>query len=355
MKKAAIAVCEKDADYVRSLLNYILEIKENDLEVFGFSKEEEYLRAREKKKFDILLFGEGFFQKSEDYRHTDHAIYLSEGMVYPKEESLPVLYKYQPADSLIRGIYQCMGNVIYRQESQKNFLKDKEMVVIYSPSSQKLQTPFSLATAEALSARKKVLYLNFSICRGFCKCAGIEKKMDMGDLFYLIREGETEFLSKLQGSIYTLGAFSVIPPPENPEHYMEWTGEEVNCFFSWLLKKTDYEVLIVDMGCMIPGFFQILEQCRWIWLLGERENKRDFGIEEMRGLFQKRNEKLNQKVKEIFLSGEQISGEEMYRVEELYVGEMGNCVRELLEEVDQLGDRMDTESYFRRDEFGRGK
>ncbi len=74
---------------------------------------------------------------------------------------------------------------------------------------------------------------------------GLEPDMDMGDLFYLLREGEEELLAKLKSSIYPLGSYQVIPPPKQIRHYMEWKkGGEVRHFLRTSFKKTDFEVLL---------------------------------------------------------------------------------------------------------------
>lgn len=322
----------------------------NEFEVFGFSEEEDYLKTEGKKNFDVLIFGEKFFKTSKEYEKKKKVIFLSEGDVPKEQEGVQILFKYQSADNLLRGIHYLTGDIIKPGKEKSVFSKEKDMIAIYSPWNHRMQTPFALAAAEELSLKKRVLYLNFSTCRGFCKSTGIEKGMDMGDIFYLIREGEEELAAKFQSGIYTIGNFAVIPPPENPEHYMEWTKEEVECFLTFLLEKTGYETLVLDIGCMIPGFFRTLEMSSHIWLLKENRTKKDLGLEELRELFRKRDNGLNEKAKEVFLPGGGVCREDgAYQVEEFYMGELGRCVRRLLGEERIIGDRMDTQTGLRRD------
>ena len=232
-----------------------------------------------------------------------------------------------------------MGILGEKPKEKQICSKKRELITIYSPWNHRMQTPFALAAAEEMAdmGRRKVLYLNFSVCSGFCKSAGIEKGMDMGDLFYLLREGEEEFLAKMGSSIYSLGNFSVIPPPENPKHYMEWEAEETERFFELLLEKTGYEVFLVDISCFIPGFFEILEKSRRIWLLREYRSRVDFGLEEVHTLLRKQKAGLEEKVKEVFLPKNQVVREDgIYQLEECYMGEAGRCARRLLEE-DEIG------------------
>lgn len=344
LKKHSIAVCEKDEEYTRRLRDYIAKQEGNGFEVLGFSKEEDYLKAEEEDTFDLLIFGENFFQISKPYEEKEKVIFLSEGGTVPDQEGIEILFKYQSADNLLRGIHYLMGNMMPSGQEKKIFSKQKKMIAIYSTWNHRIQTPFALAAAEELSLKKKVLYLNFSTCRGFCKSIGIEKGMDMGDIFYLLREGEKELEAKFKSGIYAVGNFSVIPPPENPEHYMEWTKEEVEQFFIFLIERTEYEILILDIGCMIPGFFKTLEMSSHIWLLKENRSRKDLGLEELRELFKRRDSGLNERAKEVFLPGGSGREDGAYQVEEFYMGELGRCVRRLLGEERIIGDRTDTQT-----------
>ena len=160
---------------------------------------------------------------------------------------------------------------------------------------------------------------------------GLEPDVDMGDLFYLLREDEEALLAKLKSGIYPLGSYQIIPPPSNPEHYMEWRKGEVRHFLEILLEKTDFEVLVLDMGCVMNGFFEVLDLCGRIWILKEHRTSKDSGIEELRELLEKFKAGLEERVEEVFLPGGQAWREdETIQVEEFYMGEVGNCVRRLL-------------------------
>lgn len=330
MKRKKVAVCEKDTEYTRRLSDYLADHEREQLEVFGFSKEEDYLRAEQRQGFDVLLFGETFFETSKEYRQKEHAILLSEGGVLPEE--VPMLFKYQSAESLLRGIHYSLGSAIADPVKRNIFSEKKRVISVFSPCGHRLQTPFALAAAEELAGRKSVLYLNFSVCKGFCRNTGLQKGMDMGDLFYLLRESEEEFLAKLSGGIYSLGSFWVIPPPENPEHYMEWTGEEMEALITCLLEKSKYEALILDIGCIIPDFFRVLERSNRLWLLKEQRNRKDVGLEELLELLAKRSPGLEKRAEEVFLPGGQGWTGDRYQVEEFYMGELGRCARRLLGE-----------------------
>lgn len=329
MKKQKIAICDQDVEYTRQLVNYIAAKEKDSFEVTGFSDESLYRKNDE--NFDLLLYEETFFQNKEEAGRAKKAICLSNGEISTEQENMRVLFKYQPADRILREIHAGIGKVAGSMDTKSIWRGEKQIFAVYSPWNHRLRTPFALTAAEQLSVGKKVLYLNFSVCNGFCKSMGLEPDMDMGDLFYLLRESEEELLAKLKSGIYPLGSYQVIPPPANPEHYMEWKKGEVRRFLELLLEKTDFEVLLLDLGCVMSGFFEVLELCQRIWILKENRTSKDPGIEELKELLEKFKEGLTGRTQEVFLPGGQAWREDgTIQVEEFYMGEVGNCVRRLL-------------------------
>lgn len=329
MKKQKIAICDQDVEYTRQLVNYIAAKEKDSFEVTGFSDESLYRKNDE--NFDLLLYEETFFQNKEEAGRAQKTICLSNGEISTEQENMRVLFKYQPADRILREIHAGIGKVAGSMDTKSIWRGEKQIFAVYSPWNHRLRTPFALTAAEQLSAGKKLLYLNFSVCSGFCKSMGLEPDMDMGDLFYLLREGEEELLAKLKSSIYPLGSYQVIPPPANPEHYMEWKKGEVRHFLELLLEKTDFEVLLLDLGCVMSGFFEVLDLCQKIWILKENRTSKDPGIEELKELLEKFKEGLTGRTQEVFLPGGQAWREDgTIQVEEFYMGEVGNCVRRLL-------------------------
>lgn len=329
MKKQKIAICDQDAEYTKQLVNYIAAKEKDSFEVTGFSDENLYRKNNE--NFDLLLYEETFFQNKEEAGRAQKTICLSNGEISTEQENMRVLFKYQPADRILREIHAGIGKVAGSMDTKSIWRGEKQIFAVYSPWNHRLRTPFALTAAEQLSAGKKVLYLNFSICNGFCKSMGLEPDVDMGDLFYLLREDEEALLAKLKSGIYPLGSYQIIPPPSNPEHYMEWRKGEVRHFLEILLEKTDFEVLVLDMGCVMNGFFEVLDLCGRIWILKEHRTSKDSGIEELRELLEKFKAGLEERVEEVFLPGGQAWREDgTIQVEEFYMGEVGNCVRRLL-------------------------
>ena len=136
MKKIRIAICDKDAEYTRQLVNYIA-IKEGDsFEVLGFPNETLY--QKDKIGFDVLLYEETFFQNEEETEKVEKAICLSNGGILPKQENIQVLFKYQPADRILREIYAGIGKTVRSVEAKSVRKGEKQVIAVYSPWNHRL-------------------------------------------------------------------------------------------------------------------------------------------------------------------------------------------------------------------------
>ena len=71
--------------------------------------------------------------------------------------------------------------------------------------------------------------------------SGLKTGLDLGDLFYLIKEDRERFFAKIKSSIHAYGNFYVILPMGNPEILAEIRKEELRQFLRLLKEKTEYE------------------------------------------------------------------------------------------------------------------
>ena len=157
MKKQKIAICDQDVEYTRQLVNYIAAKEKDSFEVTGFSDESLYRKNDE--NFDLLLYEETFFQNKEEAGRAKKAICLSNGEISTEQENMRVLFKYQPADRILREIHAGIGKVAGSMDTKSIWRGEKQIFAVYSPWNHRLRTPFALTAAEQLSVGKKVLYL----------------------------------------------------------------------------------------------------------------------------------------------------------------------------------------------------
>ncbi len=283
MKKIVIAVCDADQAYGERLVAWIsLEHKER---FFGccFSEAGSFLEHLKAQKPDIVLLGKGFLEDPDfleqvpkegqngELKGQDGALWAAlygqgEGDLKGWAGSLPVLDKYQPASQMVREIlslYQGYG----RREEMASF--QRELIGIYSPGHSIWQTPFALTLAQVLGQREQVLYVSLKECAGFSQWFFEEYQRDLLDVMYLCLAGGVAVSDCIGSAAYQMANFAYIPPAGDSICLSEVQRQDYLRFVRLLAKQSGYDVVILDFGMMVPGFFEMLGECSKAYIVTE--------------------------------------------------------------------------------------
>ncbi len=262
MRKVTVAICEEQDAYRERLAEYFIHKRGGQIQVSTFSGKKQFLQKRCRKIFDIVLWGQGFEEILQTKEEDSLYIYLSENREQT-EEMGPVIFKYQSAEEILRSMFE------YFLELGKLdpyvCRADKEVIGIYSPTRSRMQTPFALTLAQVLAANQKVLYVNMGEWAGFGSWFKEEYHRDLADLLYLISGYGRQAQGLLECVLHSMNRMDYIPPMADAQLLSQTREEDYRELLRLLLEKTDYEVIFLDFGIMIPGFFSLLEQCTSIY------------------------------------------------------------------------------------------
>lgn len=254
MKKIRVAVCDADDVYRERLAEYLIRKKSGQIQVYAFSNKRR-LQEQQEEQVHVVLYGKGF----EDIDIQDGSLYIrmSEEEVGAEEER--AIFKYQSVEEILRQMYGC-----YLQQEHRNpgcSRKSKEVIAIYSPTHCILQTPFAWAMAQILSAEKKVLYLNLGEWPGFSLWMQQEYHRDLADLLYLLSSYGKQTAGLLESVVHSYQHIDYIPPMADAQLLAQTAGRDYEALLQLLMEKTEYDVILLDFGIMVPGFFTLLEHC----------------------------------------------------------------------------------------------
>ncbi len=258
MHKPRIAICVADPSYCEKLVAFLAGEKQRHSEVYVFSDPDVFWGSAERVDFHAALMEEMFFENDRIYTGITRFILMNEGMVAEKWRDFPTIYKYQTVDAILREIYGLIGEY---QTEEGIYPSGKELIGVYSPHGHDLQIAFSLGLAEILAEQKRVLYLNFMDCAGFEGLFDETYPTDLGDLLYFARKGGERFYQKLGTMLYKTEHADYVPPAHNPEILHEATKEDYEHLITLLCEKTDYQMIVMDFGAMIPGFAELMQKC----------------------------------------------------------------------------------------------
>lgn len=262
MKKITIAICEAQDAYRERLAEFFIQKKGERVQVFTFSDKKRFKQKRRGESFDIVLWGREFAELIPAKENESLYVFLSETPDWTSEQE-PAVFKYQSAEEILRSIFA----YYLKKEKANPYVsgKEKEIIGIYSPTRSRLQTPFALTLAQLLAKEKKSLYVNLGEWAGLGNWFQKEFHRDLADLLYLLSDYGSQVQGVLESVIHTLDQMDYIPPMTDAQLLCQTSAEDYKQLLKFLVEKTDYDVIFLDFGFIIPGFFELLEQCTVIY------------------------------------------------------------------------------------------
>lgn len=262
MKKVTVAVCDVQDTYRERLAEYLMHKRAGQLKVYAFSSRKQFFEEEQRTVFDIVLFGKAFENAGTQAKADSLWIYLSEEPAW-SEELEPAVFKYQSAEEILRIAFEYYRKLEKTDDSVSH--RQKEMIGFYSPTRSRMQTPFALTMAQMLAEDKRVLYVNMGEWAGLGAWLGQEYRRDLADLMYLLSGCGNQVQGLLESVVHSVNRMDYIPPMADAQLLCQAGQEDYQALLTLLIEKTDYEVILLDFGVMIPGFFRLLDQCSRIY------------------------------------------------------------------------------------------
>ncbi len=286
MRKIMIAVCDTDAAYGARLGEWISLENEEKFSGLFFSDWECFQERLNSQIPDIVLLGKGFLEYPKmrerllrqkgaeekfinDKEEEPFWLYLceEEGELPPSVRKLPTVQKYQSAAQILRQVFSNYQN--WGKGRKLETSEGKEIIGIYSPGHSIWQTPFALTFAQALGQREKVLYVNLKECAGFSGWFQEEYEKDLLDIMYLCLTNDVNVTDCVNSALYTMEGIHYIPPVEDGGCLGEISSQDYLTFIELLAAKSGYDIILLDFGMMLPGFYKILEACSRVYVVTE--------------------------------------------------------------------------------------
>ena len=270
LRKVIAAICDEEEMYCNQLLKYLQGNQKENLEIAVYSDKKSLCEGLEAGKIEIVLMTEDFFAP-EILNHPDviFAVFCEE-LVSEEYSAYPHICKYQKIEEILR---QLLGMAGERLEDRHVFYPGgkKTIAAFYSPHQDAMQMYLAMGYAKIRAETERVLYLNFMDCAGFAGLFGEEYREDMGDFLFYLRQEEKNLKLRFESMLHQFGEVSYLPPVFFGELLREAESSDYQRLLEWLQKETDYDVLVLDFGGMLSGFFEMLMQCKEIYCLTREE------------------------------------------------------------------------------------
>lgn len=333
MKKNIFAVCDLEADYASSFMNYLNQKKNIPFDIQAFSSVEKLMNYGKEMRIELLLISARAMRQEVRELDIGQIIILSEGSALPELKGYPSVYKYQATSDVVREVMACYGEEGKLSPSTFSFMKKTTKIyAIYSPVNRCMKTSLALTMGQILAKKQSTLYLSLEGYSGFPELLGKEYAHTLSDLFYYIRQGDGNFMFRMNGMIQTVNGLDYIPPVQTPADVLGVVWEDLDKLLSEIILHSSYEQVILDVGNEIQDLFPLLERCDRIYMPVRKDPVSDCKIRQFEKLardwdYAQVLSKMERLVLPEFSAGEIVKN----YVEELPFGEMGAYAKQLLE------------------------
>lgn len=267
MKKNIFAVCDLEVDYACNFMDYLNQKKNIPFEIQAFTTVESLISYGEKTHIELLLISGKAMCRQVRELDIGKIIILSEGVHPPELDQYPSVYKYQSSSEVIREVMACYGAEKAVIPVQFPVLKKTtEILGIYSPLGRCLKTSFALTLGQVLARERAVLYLNLEEYSGFEELMGKGFAHNLSDLLYYVRQDNQNLIHKMNGMVQTVNNLDYIPPVQAPADIKGTVWEDWEKLLQEIVLRSSYEVVVLDIGSGIDETFQLLDQCKRIYM-----------------------------------------------------------------------------------------
>lgn len=265
-----LAIFDSEKRYVKKLAGFLENRIQMPFHILAFDNLEKLAKFFSGNRATVLLINKKEWQPSLEDLAEQIILLTDEKMeerleADPAGQGFPAVCKYQSAEAIAKkvlGICAVVKTPILTVYPGECSQKEKaEIVGIYTPVGRCLQTSFAMVYSRLRAKSKKTLYINFEVFSGFGAWFEREYSTDLMDLMYFLDEPEDKFLFKLAGITEHFGGTDYIPPAISYEDFMMVKAEEWIKLIKMIAQKSEYEVIVLDLGDQMQGLFEILSLC----------------------------------------------------------------------------------------------
>lgn len=278
MQQLAIAICDQDRDYGRSLTEYWMQKREFSRVAF-LEEQENLLQRLQEERADIWLISPDCFKNlREEQRDRSgggspeqdgwdrlpaQVMCLAEETVTEDMTPYPCIYKYQSADEILRRIYQ---NLEGQPSISEGYHYRRGCAIgLCTPWYNGSSLLAGLALSDILSRKGKVLYVNARKYHGLEAAWNGEETRNLSDIIIALREPGSNVGAALNAVILKMGDVSCIAPVKAPRQLEGMEAEDMVQLLSAIWRELQYDYVVLEVDPELAGIEALLEQCDYIY------------------------------------------------------------------------------------------
>ncbi len=342
MQKVKLAACIGDGEYRSRLMRCLLGYYSTKFELHVFSDGGQLLEESDQ-KYDVLLCADCPAEISRIAELRSEPILYLEDM---QEESgaeetskgrILLVDKYQEIDCIVDEIMQQVSDEVKKVKEFGYLSGKKRIAAVYSLAENEYQLPFVVTLASILGEHERVLVVDMQENSGLSRMTDLQV-MGLEELIVMAESGKYT-KKRLLSCIAHMEKMDFIYPAKNTECICE-AGKAAHInMLQMLQQELDYDVILLNLGSRFVGFFEVLSQCREIYLMQNKSGLcrwREYEfVEEME---KKGYTGITDRITKVDIPIMTTPATSCERVIEQWKwGELGDMIRRMTSEVAQVG------------------
>lgn len=282
MGKKKLAICIGDDVYRERFVRCLMNHYKQQYEIHSFCSIEEFAGQE---SFDGLLLGEDdSFEKSFVEQIKVPLLWLADGEQAFEEDSFSEnifrVDKYQEVYKIMEAFERLAKESDFEYRRSKSNQGECQIIGIFSLTQPVQQIPFAVTLAEIYGEKASVLLLDLQEYSGLREAVFENAQEDVLGMEDYMTAAATEACTRgrLPGGIGHEQNWDYIYPVRNTECLAEGSNQIFGKIIELLEKEQNYEVILINFGCVFTGVFTLMEYCKDFYLLvlkGETGNWRE--------------------------------------------------------------------------------
>ena len=267
MKYKILAVCDPEKEYAAKLADYVREHGNIPMDIHMFTGLSELVEFMKNQPIEVLLISSELIRDDMPEWSAGTIIILRDNHEMKSNGRYPGVYKYQSAREILREVMIHYGEKEEPVSADERILKPACKVVgVYSPVGRCFKTSLAVAMGQILAADKPVLYINIEDFSGLAQILHETFERNIGDLIYIMRQGEADLMSRMSAIVGHIAALDFIPPCTCGQELRSVTPEEWHRLLREITVRSSYEVVIIDLGNGLAHLEDLLTECDMIYM-----------------------------------------------------------------------------------------
>ncbi len=260
-----ITIIDIEEAYALKLAEFFRSKSGLDYNIQVFTEINSLLEFNKTNYSDILIIAEVYGDYISDLNNAGHIYILSEGYLDYSLNNCSTIYKYQPAENIIRDVMTSYASISCSNPKIKLKNATANIISIYSPIKRCGKTTFALVLGCLLAKSENTLYLNFEEYSAFSLFTSNEHLGDLSDLLYFYMQNPHNLDKKLLSLSHSIHQLSYIPPMRFSLDFKSLTGDDWVKFINDIVSTERYKNIILDLSDGIIDVFGILANSNVIY------------------------------------------------------------------------------------------